>query len=57
MWPKSSEMLASFTDLVEECGETKTTKKNKIKKKPWRWDPIHQQAFDIVKAAIANKTV
>jgi hypothetical protein len=32
MWPKSSEMLASFTDLVGECRKTKTTKKNKIKK-------------------------
>jgi hypothetical protein len=27
------------------------------KKKPWWWDPIHQQAFDIVKAAIAKETV
>jgi hypothetical protein len=25
--------------------------------KPWRWDPIHQQAFDNVKAAIAKETV
>jgi hypothetical protein len=30
---------------------------NKTKKKPWRWDPIHQQAFDDVKAAIAKETV
>jgi hypothetical protein len=30
---------------------------NKTKKKPWRWDPIHQQVFDNVKAAIAKKTV
>ncbi len=30
---------------------------NKTKKKPWRWDTIHQQAFDKVKAAIAKKTV
>jgi hypothetical protein len=49
MWAKRSEMLAPLTDLVGECGETKTTKKNKTKKKPWRWDPIHQQAFDNVK--------
>ena len=35
----------------------KTTKKNKTKKKPWQWDPIHQQAFDDVKAAIAKETV
>jgi hypothetical protein len=35
----------------------KTTKMNKTKKKPWRWDPIHQQAFDNVKAAITKETV
>jgi hypothetical protein len=35
----------------------KTTKINKTKKKPWRWDPIHQEAFDKVKAAIAKETV
>jgi hypothetical protein len=26
-------------------------------KKPWRWDPIHQQAFDNIKAAITKETV
>ncbi len=30
---------------------------NKTKKKPWRGDPIHQQAFDNIKAAIAKETV
>ena len=29
MWAKRSEMLAPLSDLVGECGETKTTKKNK----------------------------
>jgi hypothetical protein len=58
MWARHSEMLAPLTDLlVGECGETKTTRMNKTKKKPWRWDPIHQQAFDNVKAAIAKETV
>ncbi len=42
---------------VGECGETKTTKKNKAKTKPWRWDPIHQQAFDNNEATIAKETV
>jgi hypothetical protein len=51
-----SEMLAPLTDLVGECGETKTTRMNKTKKTPQRWDPIHQQAFDSVKAAVARKT-
>jgi hypothetical protein len=57
MCARLSEMLAPLTDLVGECGETKTTRINKTKKKPWRWDPIHQQAFDDVKAAIAKETV
>jgi hypothetical protein len=57
MWAKHTEMLAPPTDLVGECGETKATKKNKTKKKPWRWDHIHQQAFDNVKAAIAKEVV
>ncbi len=54
MWARRSEMLAPRTDQVGECGETKTTRMNKTKKRPWRWDPIHQQAFDNIKAAIAK---
>ena len=54
MWARCSEMPAPLTDLVGECGETKTTGMNKTKKKPWQWDSIHQQAFDNVKAAIAK---
>ncbi len=57
MWARRSEMLAPLTDLVGECGETKTTKLYKTKKKHWRWDPIHQKAFENVKAAIAKETV
>jgi hypothetical protein len=30
---------------------------NKTKKKPWRWDPTHQQAFDNLKATKAKETV
>jgi hypothetical protein len=57
MWQKHSEMLAPLTDLVGECRETKTTKKNKTKKKPWRWESIHQQAFDNVKATITKEVI
>ncbi len=57
MWARRSEMLAPLTDLVGECGETKTTRMNKTKKKPWWWDLIHQLAFDNVKASIAKETV
>jgi hypothetical protein len=32
MWLRRSEILAPLTDLVGECGETKTTRMNKIKK-------------------------
>jgi hypothetical protein len=56
IWARCSEMLAPLTDLVGECGETKTTRMNKTKEKPWRSDPIHQQAFDNIKAAIAKET-
>jgi hypothetical protein len=57
MWAKHSEMLAPLTNLVGECGETKATKKNGTKKKPWRWESIHQQAFDNIKATIAKEAV
>jgi len=57
MWAKHSEMLAPLSDLVGECGETKTTRKNKVKKKPWHWDSIHQLAFDNVKTTIAKEVV
>jgi len=50
-------MLAPLSDLVGECGETKTTHKNKVKKKPWQWDLIHQEAFDNVKKTIAKEVV
>ncbi len=56
-WAKRSEMLAPLSDLVGECGETKTTRKNKVKKRPWHWDPIHQTAFDNVKSAIVKEVV
>ena len=55
MWAKRSEMLAPLTDLVGECRETTATKKNGTKNKPWRWESIHQQAFDNVKATIAKE--
>ncbi len=57
MWAKRSVVLASLTDLVGECGETKATKKSSTRKKPWKWESIHQQAFDNVKATIAKEVV
>ncbi len=57
MWARRSEMLTPLTDLVGECGDTKNPRMNKTKKKPWRWDPTHQQVFDNIKTAIAKVTV
>ncbi len=57
MWAKRSEMLAPLTKLEGECGETKATKKNGTKKKPWKWESIHQQAFDDAKATVAKEVV
>ncbi len=39
------------------CGESKTTRKNKVKKTPWHWDSIHQIAFDNVNATIVKEVV
>ena len=50
-------MLAPLTDLVAECGVTKSTCKNGTKKKPWRWDETHQQAFDNVKKTVARDVI
>ena len=52
-----SEMLAPLSNLVRECGDSKTTRKNKVKKRPWHWDSIHQTAFDNVKSTIAKEVV
>ncbi len=57
MWATHSEMLAPLTDFVGECGETKAAKRNGTKKKPLRWDTIHQQAFDNVKSTNAKEVV
>jgi hypothetical protein len=57
MWAKRIEMLAPLSNEVGECGETKTTRKNKVKKTPWHWDSIHQIAFDNAKATIVKEVV
>ena len=57
LWARRSEMLAPLTDLVGECGQTKVTKANKTKKKPWHWDEVHQKAFNAVKTTIARDVV
>ena len=54
LWAKRSKMLAPLTNLVGECGYSKSDKKLGKKKVPWHWDEEHQKAFDDVKAAIAK---
>ncbi len=46
-----------LSNLVGECQEKKTTRKNKVKKTPWHWDSIYQIAFDDVKATIIKEVV
>ena len=57
MWEKRSHMLAPLTDLVAECGLSKTEKKAGKKKKAWYWNATHQEAFDTIKATIARDVV
>jgi hypothetical protein len=57
VWEKRSDLLAPLTDLVGECGHTKTTKKNKTKKKPWHWDETHQKAFDSIKEIVSRDII
>jgi len=47
---------AGPTLLQGGCGETKTTRKDKVKQ-PWHWNSIHQIAFDNVKSTIAKEVV
>ena len=57
LWEGRSEVLAPLTDLVGECGETKTTRAKGTKKTPWHWDDIHQQAFENCKNIIAREVI
>ena len=50
-------MLAPLTDLVKECGVTKSTKKKGTVKKPFYWNETHQKAFNDVKKIIARDII
>jgi hypothetical protein len=50
-------MLTPLILLVEECGQTKSTKAKETKKVPWHWDEVHQRAFDPMKATMAKDVV
>ena len=47
-------MLAPLTDLVGECGQTKTTRQNKTKKTKWHWYESHQKAYDGILQVLAR---
>ncbi len=57
LWARRSEMLAPFTSLVGECGQTKVTRAKGTKTVPWHWDEVHQRAFNHVKATITRDVV
>ena len=54
---KKWDACAPLTNLVGECGQTKTTKATGTKKASWHWDEIHQQAFDLIKTTLACNVV
>ena len=56
-WARCSKVLAPLTSLVGECGHTKVTRANKMKKRPWYWDTVHQKAFNDIKTSIAKDVV
>ncbi len=57
LWARWSNMLAPFTSLVGECGQTKVSKAKGTRKVPWHWDEVNQKAFNHVKATIAKEVV
>ncbi len=49
-WPLSQ-------TLLESAEKQKPPEKNKVKKKPWYWDLIHQIEFASVKTTIVKEVV
>ncbi len=54
LWVSRTQLLAPLTDLVGECG---TTKRSTKKKPPWRWEQVHQDAFEEIKKVIARDVI
>ena len=57
LWSQRSHLLAPLTDLIGECGHTKTTKRHGTTKKPWYWTNEHQVAFEKVKEMLARQVM
>ena len=48
LWEKRSQLLTPLINLVRECGQTKTTRKNQTKRKHWHWN-CYQVLLDVIK--------
>ena len=58
LWEKQSKMLAPLSDLVAECGTTKSQRKRLAKRKcHGTGTKVHQEAFDDIKEVIARDVV
>ncbi len=57
LWARRSKLLAPFTSLVGECGQTKVIRAKGTKRVPWDWDEVHQKAFHHIQATIAREVV
>ena len=53
MWEKHSHLLTPLTDLVGECGKTKTHLQSGTKPAKRYWNKTHQDSFDVIKKVIA----
>ena len=51
LWEKRSHILAPLSNLVGECGTTKNRKKPK---KKFKWEPVHQEAFEHMKQVMSR---
>ena len=51
LWEKRSHILAPLSNLVGECGTTKNRKKPKRK---FKWEPVHQEAFERMKQVMSR---
>eukprot|EP00804_Cyclotella_cryptica_P007674 CCRYP_015257-RA/>CCRYP_015257-RA protein AED:0.46 eAED:0.70 QI:0/0/0/1/0/0/2/0/148 len=51
------QLSACPTHLTGECGHIKVTRANKMKKRPWYSDTVHQKAFGDLKTSIAKDVV